>query len=59
MTEKTINKVIDFLKDVANSGCKSIREYCNIHNLDSSNWYTRIANVCKALDIDPTKLDQK
>ena len=57
MTEKTINKVIDFLKDVANSGCKSIREYCNIHNLDSSNWYTRIANVCKALDIDPTKLD--
>ena len=45
MTEKTINKVIAFLKDVANSGCKSIREYCNIHNLDSSNWYTRIANI--------------
>ena len=50
--QTTIERVINFLNDVKNSGCNSISKYCKRNNLDYSNWSNRIKKILNDESVD-------
>lgn len=50
--QTTIERVINFLNDVKNSGCNSISKYCKRNNLDYSNWSNKIKKILNDESVD-------